>query len=182
LANRWPYPHGALFDDALYHASEEDERLGRYPDAIADLQTLLAEREVVGPFVAFRPNNMFGSYQRPRMTPAQFRVAYLYAMKLGDRASARSALHAVYSDFKTSDRRGEALWLEAELWRDDADTATSCNRLSTLVSDFPDSRYVPCARDVCPSIAQPEKSGAPKACHAYLMEPHRFHGAELPTP
>jgi TolA-binding protein len=179
MAQRWPYPHGALFDDALYHASEEDERLGRYPDAVADLRMLLGEREVVGPFVAFRPNNMFGSYQRPRMTPAQFRLAYLFAMRLGDRASARSALHAVYTDFLTSDRRPEALWLEAELWRDDGDASTSCDRLASLVHDFPDSRYVPCAHDACPSVSRPDKSDAPKECHAYLMEPHRFRGAEV---
>jgi TolA-binding protein len=180
MAQRWPYPHGTLFDDALYHASEEDERLGRYQEATADLRLLLQEREVVGPFVALRPNNMFGSYQRRRMTPAQIRLAYLLAMRLGDRAGARDVLHTLYADFKTSDRRAEALWLEAELWRDDGDPATSCDRLATLVQDFPDSRYVPCSHDVCATVALPEKSGAPKSCHAYLILPHRFHGAELP--
>jgi TolA-binding protein len=181
MARRWPYPHGTLFDDALYHASEEDERLGRYPDAIADLRLLLQEREVIGPFVALRPNNMFGSYQRRKMTPAQFRVAYLLAEKMGDRAGARDVLHTLYADFQTSDRRAEALWLEAELWRDDGDQATSCDRLATLVHDFPDSRYVPCVHAACASVTLPEKSSAPKECHAYLVAPHRFDGAELPA-
>jgi hypothetical protein len=43
-----------------------------------------------------------------------------------------------------------------------------CDRLDTLASDFPDSRYVPCAIEKCPSIKRSSKSKAPKTCHAYL--------------
>jgi hypothetical protein len=43
-----------------------------------------------------------------------------------------------------------------------------CDRLSTLASDFPDSRYVPCAMERCPGIKRPSKSKAPATCHGYL--------------
>ncbi len=158
-ATRWSYPFGAFWDDSLWRASEIDEGLGRYADAVADLERMLRERETT---------TLVGSYQRPRMGPAQFRVGVLYATRLHDRARARDAFHRLYTDFTTSNLRAQALWMEAKLWRDEGDEATACARLSTLVNDNPDSRYVPCAIDRCPAIQRPLKSGAPTACHAYL--------------
>jgi outer membrane protein assembly factor BamD (BamD/ComL family) len=109
-----------------------------------------------------------GSYERPRYIPAILRIAKLYEEKLNDRARARDALHRLYSEFKTSTLRDDALWREAELWRKDGDTGKMCDRLDTLASDFPDSRYVPCAIEKCPSIKRSSMSMAPKTCHAYL--------------
>lgn len=173
VAARWPYPFGAYFDDALYRASEMDEQLGRIPDAIADLERLLSHREV---------SSFIGSYERPRYIPAILRIAKLYEEKLGDRAKAREALHRLYSEFKTSTLRDDALWREAELWRKDGDQAQMCDRLSTLASDFPDSRYVPCAIERCPSIKRTAKSKAPKTCHAYLTREASAHDEAEPNP
>lgn len=159
IAARWPYPFGAYFDDSLYRASEMEEQLGRVPEAIAHLERLLSHREV---------SSFMGSYERPRYIPAILRIAKLYEDKLGDRGKAREALHRLYSDFKTSTLRDDALWREAELWRKDGDQGTMCDRLSTLANDFPDSRYVPCAIERCPSIKRSSKSKAPTTCHAYL--------------
>jgi TolA-binding protein len=159
VATRWPYPDGALFDDALYHASELDEKLGRYAQAVADLERMLDEREVA---------QFSGSYQRPRYSPALLRVATLYRDRLHDKERARAAFHRLYADFTTSPLRDHALWQEAELWREDGDTGTACARLATLADQFPDSRYVPCAMERCPRIKRAEKSRAPKACHAYI--------------
>jgi tetratricopeptide (TPR) repeat protein len=167
-ATRWPYPFGALWDDSLWHASEIDVKLARYAHAIDDLQRMLRERETT---------SLTGSYIRPRMTPAAMRIAEIESVYMHDNARARDQLHHIYADYTTSRVRPEALWLEAELWRDDGDADKSCDRLKTLVSDFPDSRYVPCATDVCAGkVARPEKSEAPKWCHPYLMRPHRFKG------
>lgn len=159
IAARWPYPFGAYFDDALYRASEMEEQLGRVPEAIADLERLLSHREV---------SSFMGSYERPRYIPAILRIAKLYEEKLGDRGKAREALHRLYSEFTTSTLRDDALWREAELWKKDGDLGTMCDRLATLASDFPDSRYVPCAIERCPSIKRPSKSKAPTTCRAYL--------------
>ncbi|HEX7666501.1 MAG TPA: hypothetical protein VF407_18370, partial [Polyangiaceae bacterium] len=37
IAEKWPYPHGAFWDDSLYEAAVIDEKAGRYDDAIAHL-------------------------------------------------------------------------------------------------------------------------------------------------
>jgi outer membrane protein assembly factor BamD (BamD/ComL family) len=159
VANAFPYPSGALNDDALYRAADMEEKLGRPKEAVALLERLLSQREV---------SSFMGSYERPRYLPALLRVAQIYEDQ-GDRAKARATLHRLYTDFTTSLMRDDALWREAELWRKDGDTSTACDRLATLTSDFPDSRYVPCATLRCPSVKRAAKSKAPASCHEYLL-------------
>ncbi|MBX3220161.1 MAG: tetratricopeptide repeat protein [Labilithrix sp.] len=174
VADRWPYPGGAYFDDALYRASEIEEKLGRPREAIALLERMLSFRE---------RSVTIGSYERPRYVPAVLRIAKLYEERLGDRAGARATYHRLYADFKTSTLRDDALWHEAALWEMDGDTDTACDRLSTLTRAFPDSRYVPCAVDRCRSIERPSKSKAPKTCHAYLTRERRpLAGDAAPAP
>lgn len=168
VATRFPYPSGEFFDDSLYRAAELEEKLGRPREAIAHLERLLSYRE---------SSVTIGSYERPRYVPALLEIARLYEDVLGDREKAREALHRLYADFKTSTMRDDALWREAGLWDKDGKRDTACDRLATLASDFPDSRYVPCATEHCPSVKRPEKSKAPKTCHAYLL---RERGAKTP--
>jgi len=171
VADRWPYPKGAYFDDALYRASELEEQLGRHREAIDHLERMLSFREKAV---------TLGSYERPRYVPAVLRIAELYEKRLNDRANARATLHRLYTDFKTSTLRDDALWREAELWEKDGDKDKACSRLATLTSDFPDSRYVPCAIERCPSIERPKKSKAPATCRAYLNR-ERSLGAAPPS-
>jgi tetratricopeptide (TPR) repeat protein len=159
VADRWPYP-GSFFDDALWRASLLDEKLGLYPRAIDDLERMVAERETA----------MFiGTYERSKYVPAMLRIGALYRDRLHDRAKARDAFHRLYAQFAHSTARDDALWLEAALWRDDGDARASCERLATLVREFPDSRYVPCATDQPCRIPRPEKSASPKQCRAYIV-------------
>ncbi len=160
MAVKFPYPFGGLQDDALYRASEMEEKLGRPQAAIALLEQLLSQRET---------SSFMGSYERPRYLPAILRIAQIYENQLNDRAKARATLHRLYSEFTTSTMRDDALWREAELWRKDGDEKTACSRLETLTDDFPDSRYVPCASLRCPSIKRAAKSKAPATCHEYLL-------------
>jgi tetratricopeptide (TPR) repeat protein len=160
VANKWPYPFGAFNDDALFRAGEMEEKLGRPKEAIALYERLLSQREV---------SSFMGTYERPRYVPAILRIAQLYEEKLNDRAKARATLHRLYADFATSTMRDDALWREAELWRKDGDTSAACDRLATLASDFPDSRYVPCTSVRCPALKRPAKSKAPATCHEYLL-------------
>jgi TolA-binding protein len=173
VANRWPYPGGAYFDDSLYRASEIEEQLGRPREAIQHLERMLSFRE---------SSSTIGTYERPRYVPAILRIAKLYEERLHDRAKARATLHRLYADFKTSTLRDDALWREAALWEKDGDKDTACSRLATLASDFPDSRYVPCAVERCPSIKRPSKSKAPKTCHAYLTREPSENRAEDSAP
>jgi tetratricopeptide (TPR) repeat protein len=158
-AERHPYPRGALFDDALWHASELEEKLGRPQQAIEHLRSMLRVRET---------STMAGSYERPRFSPAQFRIAVLYRDAIGDRAAARREFHRLYADHATSILRDDALWEEAKLARDDGHAEDACALAATLARDFPASRYGPCARSVCPTAAP--TSGR---CHAYLVRDGR---------
>jgi tetratricopeptide (TPR) repeat protein len=154
-AERHPYPKGALFDDALWHASELEEKLGRPQQAIAHLRTMLAVRET---------STMAGSYERPRFSPAQFRIAVLYRDALGDHAAARREFHRLYMEHPTSILRDDALWEEAKLSRDDGNTEDACALVATMTRDFPASRYASCTRALCPTAPLP-----PGRCHAYLV-------------
>jgi len=164
IADRWPYPFGAFFDDALWRASLLDEKAQRYQAAVDDLERMLKERETTF---------LVGSYERALYVPAILRVGALYRDRLNDHARAREAFHRLYSDFTHSARRDEGLWLEAALWREDGDDREACARLATLMHDFPDSRYVPCAAGVCSGLERPKVSRAPNRCHEYIgRAPH----------
>jgi len=171
IAERWPYPYGAFFDDALWHASALDEKLGRAQAAADDLERLVAERETT---------TILGSYERARYVPSMLRLGELYAGPLHDRARARATYHRLYTDYAHSTKRDAALWHEAALWREDGDPKTACDRLATLVHDFPDSRYVPCATATCQGLARPSASGAPASCHEYIAR--EGGGAEPRSP
>jgi tetratricopeptide (TPR) repeat protein len=159
IADRWPYPFGAFFDDALWHASLLDEGLGHYELAVDDLERLVRVRETT---------SIMGSYERAKYVPAMLRLGSLYRDRLHDHARARAAFHRLYTDFDRSAKRAEALWLEAALWQEDGDRAKACETLGTLVREFPDSRYVPCAVERCSELHRPDKSGAPKECRPYI--------------
>jgi tetratricopeptide (TPR) repeat protein len=159
IADRWPYPFGAFFDDALWEASLLDEKLGRPRAAADDLERLVAVRETT---------TLVGSYERARYVPSMLRLGALYRDALHDHARARETFHRLYTDYAHSTKRDAALWEEAAVWRQDGDASTACARLSTLVSEFPDSRYVPCATASCPGLERPSKSGAPHECRDYI--------------
>jgi tetratricopeptide (TPR) repeat protein len=158
-ATRWPYPRGAFWDDSLYRASLLDEKLGHVDAAIADLERMLLQRE---------PSFLTGTYERPKYEPAMVRLCALYRDRLRDPARSRECFHRLYTDFTTSELRDDALWEEARLYREGGDGPTACARLGTLVRDFPDSRFVPCALSECSSIPRPAAKGAPAECHGYI--------------
>jgi tetratricopeptide (TPR) repeat protein len=167
IADRWPYPFGPFFDDALWRASLIDERLGRFEGAIDDLERMVAVRETT---------TLIGTYERPKYVPAMLRIGALWRDRMHDRARAREAFHRLYADFAHSTARDDALWLEAALWREDGDARASCDRLARLVREFPDSRYAPCVSQLCTDVAVPAgpRGGAPSnaaqsVCHPYIV-------------
>ncbi len=159
VATRWPYPQGALFDDALWRASLAAEKLSDPKRAVADLETMLQVRE---------QSQLNGSYDRPRFPDALIRVAKLQESALHDDAAARAAWQRFTSTFTSSPKLDLALWNDARLAKKSGDVAGACSELTSLVARFPDSRYVPCAIAECKTIARPEASHAPAQCHAYL--------------
>jgi tetratricopeptide (TPR) repeat protein len=158
-ADRYPYPGGSLRDDSLWNASVLDEKLGDPKAAIADLQALLSTRE--------SSSLGQGSYERPRYSPAQYRIAELYRDKVGDLALARQAFHRVYTAHPTSTLRDDALWQEAVLAKKQNDPRAVCDLMVRLTKDMPESRYSGCADALCPDVKPSEK--APK-CRKYVLK------------
>ncbi|MCU0685169.1 MAG: tetratricopeptide repeat protein [Polyangiaceae bacterium] len=156
-AERHPYPYGALVDDAWWHASLLDEKLGDPRAAVADLERLLASRE--------QPALGQGSYERARYDDAQFRIGTLYRDALGDEAAARRAFRRVYRNFPVSTLRDDAVWAEARLARRAGDRAALCSLAAQLRDTFAESRYAGCSALLCATVAPPPKA---IPCRAYL--------------
>jgi len=168
VAQRWPYPGGSLWDDALFHASLLDEAAGRFLEAAADLDQLLDRRERA---------LIIGSSERSRYAEAELRLGELYRDRLGDHAKARRAFHALYANFKDSVLRDRGLFEEAQLSVRDGDPQAACAALATLVRELPGSRYAPCAVRLCPTATVTSDAGAAPACHEYLLDRGRDPGS-----
>jgi tetratricopeptide (TPR) repeat protein len=154
-AARHPYPFGAFTDDALWRAALLEEELGRPKEAIDHLRKLLAPREV---------STQLGSYERPRFSEAQLKIAEIYRDKLKDRPAARRELRKLYTSHTTSTLRDDAMWAEAVMLFEDKDQSEACDVIARLVEGFPDSRYARCARVVCPTAP-----AGKRACAEYIV-------------
>ena len=154
-ARRHPYPFGGLTDDAFWHAATLDDEDGRYDEAIAHLRELLSSRE---------PSGAWSSYERPRYSQAQLRIAEIYRDRLGDRAAARREFDRLYALHTTTVKRDGAVWAEARLALEDGDTATACALARRLLDEFSDSRYVPCAHEICATAPR-----AKRECADYIL-------------
>lgn len=155
-ATRYPYPAGALWDDALYSASLLDEKLGRPARAIEHLERMLREQE---------PSSLNqGSYARPRYGAARFRVAELYRDRVGDKARAAREFRRVWDEHPTSLLKDDALWQAARLERELGRQDRACDLMETLVEGSPDSRFARCANALCPT-----QKPARGECHEYVI-------------
>jgi TolA-binding protein len=154
VAERFPYPYGAYWDDALFHGADCEQRLGNAPRAIELLGRMLAARE---------QSHLSGSYERPRFAAAAYRIAELYRDETHDLAAARRAFRGVFVDYPTSTLRDDALWQEALLARR-ASAAEACAPLALLVRELPDSRYAPCAQEICPKL----RLAVARECRDYI--------------
>ncbi|MCK6589638.1 MAG: hypothetical protein L6Q76_18875, partial [Polyangiaceae bacterium] len=154
-AARFPYPFGAYTDDALWHAALIEEELGRHGEAIGHLRKLLAPREV---------STQMGSYERPRFSEAQMKIATIYRDGLQDRAAARRELRKLYTGHLTSTLRDDAMWAEAVMLYEDKSQDEACAVVKRLVNELPDSRYARCAKAVCPTAPEGKR-----ACADYIL-------------
>jgi tetratricopeptide (TPR) repeat protein len=153
-AERFPYPKGAFWDDALFRAAEKELELGAPERAIAHLRRMLAEQESA---------IFVGSYERGRYAEAQLKLGEIYRDVLHDPARARSEFRKVWANHPTSRLVDDALFQEALVARAAGDQAGTCAPLSILVSKLPQSRYAACAPLLCQSLAQ-----ARGDCHDYI--------------
>ncbi|HEY0465380.1 MAG TPA: hypothetical protein VGC79_14295 [Polyangiaceae bacterium] len=154
VADRFPYPYGAYWDDALLRAADCEIRLAKPEGALALLERMLRARE---------SSHLSGSYERPHFADAAYRVAELYRDARHDPDSARRAFRGVFVAYPTSTLRDDALWQEALLARHITEQA-ACEPLLLLVKQLPDSRYAPCAHEMCTKIAPVAR----RECAAYI--------------
>lgn len=156
LAKRHPYPLGAYWDDALWHAAAIEEQLGRPQAAIAQLERMLSVRESA---------DFMGSYERPRYDDARFHLAELIRDQLHDPARAREEFWRLFKRHPNSVLRDDALWEAAKLSSAQGDGAGTCSLLRTLQTDLGESRYVACAPLLCAELT----GSTPKQhCAAYI--------------
>jgi tetratricopeptide (TPR) repeat protein len=154
-ANQFPYPRGAYWDDALYRAAEKELALERPRYAIAHLQRMLAEQESA---------SIVGSYQRGRYAEAQLLLAHIHRDSLRDPAAARRELRKVWLNHPTSRLVDDALFQEALVAHQSGDAAGTCAPLEILVTKLKESRYAPCAHQLCKTL-----SALPgRDCHDYI--------------
>lgn len=162
MAERYPYPRGAFWDDALFRAADIEARQGDPAGAIRLLERMLSEREV---------SYVEGSYEKGRYAESQFRIAELYRDAMGDAVRARQAFERLWSAHRSSRLRDDAGWNAALLARAAGDQPGACRLLTELVTETPSSRYAPCAPRICPTLKAQAGSGD---CHDYLVrDEHR---------
>jgi TolA-binding protein len=157
-AERHPYPHGALWDDALAGAARIKERLGDPRAAVALLERLLAQRE---------HSAFFGSYERQRYVEARFHIAELYRDALGDPGRATQEFRRVFDEHPTSLLADDALFEEARLEARAGEASRACKTLEILRKHAPESRFVGCSSLLCAS-APPANRACPDELSAKL--------------
>ncbi|RYZ03853.1 MAG: hypothetical protein EOO73_25870 [Myxococcales bacterium] len=153
-AERFPYPRGAYWDDALFRAAQKELELAAPDRAVKHLQRLLAEQESA---------TFTGSYERARYAEAQLELGRIYRDVLHDSARARRELLKVWQNHPTSTLADDALFQEALLAREAGDGAGACATLSLLTKHLPQSRFAPCAHLLCERVA-----ATARPCHDYL--------------
>ncbi|EYF01690.1 Hypothetical protein CAP_7895 [Chondromyces apiculatus DSM 436] len=152
-ARAYPYPGGALTDNALFHAARLAEEEGRPEEAIGYLREMVAPREKAAT----------GSYERPLFDDAQLRIAQIYRDTIKDRAAARREFRKLYDAHPSSLLRDDVLWEEAKLWREDGRQEEACSVAARIRRDFPESRFTRCVHHLCPTM-QAQK----QPCAAYV--------------
>lgn len=151
-ARAHPYPFGPRTDDALFRASEVEEKLGRHDLAIAHLREMLEPREQA---------QTVSSYERPRFPAAQMRIALLLRDRARDHSGAREELYRLVDEFPASTMRDDALWIAARMAKEDGDAETACDDVERLLELLPDSRYVRCAHLLCAEVQPSARECAP---------------------
>jgi TolA-binding protein len=156
MARAYPYPFGNLTDDAYWRAAQIDERLGRYAEAVAELQEMLTALEggITG-----------SSYDRPRFPYAQWRLAKIYRDRIKDPAAARREFHLMFERHPDASVADDALWQEALLARRAGEQDVVCQLMTLLRERYETSRYLRCVDRLCPGERPTEPA---RGCPRYI--------------
>jgi hypothetical protein len=148
----FPYPSGQYWDESLLRQSVLWLTDGNVSRAIATLKEMLSFREQA---------TIVGSYDR-RYADATLLLAYIFVSD--DWQQAYPLLHTFPERHPDSRNQDDALWAALLLAHANGERDATCANASTLVSEFPESRYAPCARQYC------SEAKADGACKRYILE------------
>lgn len=123
---RFPYPRGLLWDDALWRLADLAEDADDPAAAIGYLAQMIAAHEKA---------LHVGSYTRPRFSLAALRIARIYRDRMKDADAAVKAFRRVRDQFPGSLVADDALEEEAELWFASGDRAQACALLRRLLAE-----------------------------------------------
>ncbi|MCA9627522.1 MAG: tetratricopeptide repeat protein [Myxococcales bacterium] len=168
VADKYPYPTGALWDDSLFHAAELEVEVGNPKGAVKHLRRMLNERE---------PSSLSGSYERPRYSESQYKIAILLRDALNQPEQAIREFERLRKDFTTSILRDDAAWQEAKLRLSRGDRSGACSTMRWLRDEIPDSRYAACGQLLCGEL-KPLK----RECRDYIRRELVPDPAELEAP
>jgi tetratricopeptide (TPR) repeat protein len=122
---RYPYPQGRRWDDALWQLADLALENENPKGAIAYLKKMISVHEY---------SVILGSYTRPKMSKAALRIARIYRDDLRDNDAAMEAYEEVRSEFPRSIVVDDALAEEAELRLAEGDRARGCDLLRELMA------------------------------------------------
>jgi hypothetical protein len=157
LADRYPYPSGQYWDEALLGKAALHARSGDLGLARQTLRHMLSYREIA---------TIVGTYER-RYTVASLMLAKFTASD--DWRAAHTLLLDFPESYPTSRELDEALWAAALLARDNGDEELACADAEVLRQVDSSSRYASCSALVCDAEAQQASSPEP-ACRRYVAE------------
>ncbi|MBX3247471.1 MAG: tetratricopeptide repeat protein [Myxococcales bacterium] len=126
LVERYPYPQGGHWDDALLRLSELAQEDGDAPRAIAALEALLRRAE---------RTTLVGSYTLPSFPEARLRLARIHR-DAGDVDAARRSYERLPRDFPRSRLRATAGYELGVMLLEAGDHERGCDALRGVVEDF----------------------------------------------
>lgn len=127
LIQRYPYPYGQRWDDALMALAEMDVEDGEPARAVERLEFLVNRNE---------ETNLVGSYTLPSMPRAQLRIGEIYRDELHDLEHASQAFENLEDRFPRSALRDDALYQAGAMWLDANETRKGCRILRHLLDDY----------------------------------------------
>ncbi|MDB4986211.1 MAG: hypothetical protein JWN04_1389 [Myxococcaceae bacterium] len=121
---RYPYPEGSRWDDALWQLADIALENENPKAAIGYLKQMVSKHEY---------SIIIGSYTRPLMSKAALRIARIYRDDLRDNDAAVDAYEVVRSEFPRSIVVDDSLAEEAELRLAQGDKSKGCDLLRELM-------------------------------------------------
>ncbi|MBI2896311.1 MAG: STAS/SEC14 domain-containing protein [Deltaproteobacteria bacterium] len=133
LVDRYPYPRGGLWDEALWLLADLAEVRRDFRAVVRWLERMVAVQE---------SSSIVGSYNLPRFDDAELRIARTWLGPLGDARRAVRAAERLRDRYPDSVLRDDAIVLQARAEEALGHHERACALRSVLAREDPHSRYL----------------------------------------